>query len=181
MADELKQVPESLTTDRLVLRRPRPADAAAIFSGYAADPLVTRLLGWPRHRSIDDSRAFIAWCDDVWASRGAGPYLIVNGDDVIGSTGLDLETEWRAQTGYVLARAAWRRGYATEATTAMVELADAIRVIRLYALCHPDNPASARVLVKAGFNLEGVLRRYCPFPNSGADGPLDVQCWARVR
>jgi RimJ/RimL family protein N-acetyltransferase len=117
----------------------------------------------------------------VWASRRSGPYLIVNGDDVIGSTGLDVETTWRASTGYVLARAAWGSGYATEVATAMVALADAIGLIRLYALCHPDNAASARVLANAGFSLEGVLRRYCPFPNSGVDGPLDVDCWARVR
>jgi RimJ/RimL family protein N-acetyltransferase len=181
MTDQLKPAPESLTTARLLLRRPRSADAPTIFSGYAADPVVTRLLGWARHRSIDDSLAFIEWSDGVWASRRSGPYLIVNGGDVIGSTGLDVQTEWRAETGYVLARAAWGRGYATEVATAMVELADAMGLIRLYALCHPDNAASARVLMKAGFSLEGVLRRHCAFPNSGASGPLDVQCWARVR
>ena len=40
-------VPERLDTERLVLRRPRPADAQAIFARYSSDPEVTRLLGWP--------------------------------------------------------------------------------------------------------------------------------------
>jgi RimJ/RimL family protein N-acetyltransferase len=174
--------PESLTTARLRLRRPRASDAAAVFAAFAGDPEVTRLLSWPRHRSIDDTGAFLKWSDGVWADLSVGPYLVVDdADRVIGTTGLDLETPWRASTGYVLARAAWGRGYATEVTTAMWALAERLGLARLSALCHPENVASARVLAKAGFTREGVLRRHTVFPNAGFDGPQDVECWARVR
>lgn len=176
------QAPERLTTARLVLRRPRADDAAAILATYAGDPEVTRLLAWPRHRSIEDTRDFVAWSASVWDSRPAGPYLILeSGDRIVGSTGLDVETTHRAATGYVLSRQAWGRGLATEAVRAMVSLADSMGLVRLYALCHPDNTASARVLVKAGFAREGVLRRHTEFPNLGVDGPQDVDCWARVQ
>jgi RimJ/RimL family protein N-acetyltransferase len=62
----------------------------------------------------------------------------------------------------------------------MVRLADALGIRRLAALCHPDNRASARVLEKAGFQLEGVLRRHTIFPNLDPGNPSDVQSWARI-
>jgi ribosomal-protein-alanine N-acetyltransferase len=176
------RAPETLTTARLLLRRATAADATDIFARYAGDPEVTRYLGWSRHRTIDDTHAFVRWSDQVWSSAPAGPYLIFERERgrLCGSTGLDIETPYRAATGYVLACDAWGRGLATEATLAMAELADAIGVARLYALCHAKHAASGRVLHKAGFAREGVLRRHTVFPNLDADGPQDVECWARV-
>ena len=74
----------------------------------------------------------------------------------------------------------WGRGLATEAAVAMTRLADDLGMIRLHALCHPDNTASARVLAKAGFLREGVLRPHTCFPNIGLEEPQDVEIWARV-
>ena len=99
---------------------------------------------------------------------------------MLGTTGLDVETAWRAATGYVLRRDVWGRGLASEVAAAMVRLADELGLIRLHALCHPDNTASARVVAKAGFLREGVLRRHSCFPNIGREEPQDVEVWARV-
>jgi RimJ/RimL family protein N-acetyltransferase len=174
-------VRQTLTTERLLLRQPERADARAIFDGYANDVDVTRLLAWPRHRSLDDTVAFLGWSEQVWSTQGVGPYVVVDGTDaVIGTTGLDIETPFRAATGYVLARHVWGVGYATELATAMVGLAERLDVHRLYALCHPDNAASGRVLEKAGFDVEGVLRQHTVFPNLDPERPQNVQCWARI-
>jgi [ribosomal protein S5]-alanine N-acetyltransferase len=178
---EHRRAPGRLVTERLTLRRPRSTDAAAILQSYAGDPEVTRLLAWPRHRSIEDTLSFLTWSDQVWGSTLAGPYLILDREDrVLGTTGLDVETPWRAATGYVLRRDAWGCGLATEVTVAMTRLADDLGMIRVQALCHPDNTASARVLAKAGFLREGVLRRHTCFPNIGLDEPQDVEIWARI-
>src|SRR5262245_20672748 len=107
------RAPPTLYTDRLLLRRPVLADAEAIFS-YASDPEVTRYVGWPRHRASGDTQAFIAFSDDEWERDGVGPYLIMQGDRLVGGTGLDCESRSVASTGYVLARAAWGHGIATE-------------------------------------------------------------------
>ena len=62
--------------------------------------------------------------DQAWGSTPAGPYLILDREDrVLGTTGLDVETPWRAAAGYVLRRDAWGRGLATEVTVAMTRLA----------------------------------------------------------
>ena len=178
---ERLQAPERFVTERLTLRRPRSTDAGAILQSYAGDPDVTRLLAWPRHRSIEDTLSFVEWSDQVWGSSPAGPYLILDREDrVVGTTGLDVETTWRAATGYVLRRDAWGRGLGTEVAVAMTGLADDLGLTRLHALCHPDNVASARVLAKAGFIQEGVLRRHTHFPNMGVNEPQDVEIWARV-
>ena len=159
--------PERFGTNRLVLRKPTFADAEAVFIRYASDPEVTRYLGWPRHQSVDDTKAFLNFSDAEWSRWPAGPYLIEShsGHKLLGSTGLAFEAPSRAVTGYVLARDAWGKGYATEALTAIVEIAEGLGVIQLYALCHPDHPTSARVLEKCGFRLEKRLEQFAEFPN----------------
>lgn len=174
--------PERIQTARLELRRPAPGDCREIFDAYASDPEVTRYVGFPRHRSVDDTRAFLVFSDAEWAAWPAGPYLIHLRETgaLVGGTGLKFETPQRAATGYVLARRAWGRGYATEALGAMVEVARACGVRRLYALCHHLHRASARVLEKGGFTLEGTLRRYGEFPNLSPGEPSDCLCFSMI-
>ena len=174
--------PSTLTTERLLLRRPVDDDAPAVFQRYASNKAVTRYLGWPVHRGLDQTRAFLDYSEAHWQAWPAGPYLITARDSgaLLGSTGLAFETPHRAETGYVLARDAWGAGYATEALAAMVELAATLGVLRLYALCHTNNQASARVLEKCAFTLEGTLRSYSEFPNLEPGIPKDVLCYARV-
>ena len=169
---------ETLHTERLTLRRPRASDADAIFSRYASDPGVTRYVGWPRHTSVEATRAFLAFSDAEWQGWPASAYLIEGraGGILLGSTGLMFETPQRASTGYVLAADAWGKGHATEALAAMVDVARAAEVRRLYALCHHEHLASVRVLEKCGFALEGTRRRYAEFPNLATGEPQDILC-----
>lgn len=178
----MTRAPETIDTPRLALRRPHDADAEAIFTRYAADPEVTRYVGWPAHTSVDDTRAFLRFSEEHWERWPAGSYLAWSRADgtLLGSTGLLFETPLRAMTGYVFARDAWGRGYATEALAAMVEVARAAGVLRLFALCHADHRASARVLEKCGFSLEGTLRRYAEFPNLRPGEPQDTRCYATI-
>lgn len=158
-----------IETPRLLLRRPRPEDADAIFSQYASDSRVTRYMAWPTHRSIEDTLAFLAHCETQWLAGPAGPYQIVRRSDgrLIGGTGLDFESPARAETGYVLAVEAWGQGYATEALGAMVALAARLGVQQLTAGCHPEHAASIRVLEKQGFRLVERVARSSGFPNLG--------------
>jgi ribosomal-protein-alanine N-acetyltransferase len=176
------KAPESIETPRLLLRRPRAADASAIFERFASDREVTRFVGWPAHTSVDDARAFVEFSDAEWLRWPAGPYLVISRSDdtLLGSTGLAFETPYRASTGYVLARDSWGCGYATEALRAMVELARRTRVVRLYAICHIDHRASAHVLEKGGFTREAILGRFVEFPNLLPGDPCDVLCYATI-
>ena len=169
-----------LETSRLRLRTPRPTDAQSIFDRYASDPRVTRYLGWPTHRTIDDTRAFLTFCDAEWARWPIGPLLIESLADgtLLGSTGLGFETPQQASTGYVLAYDAWGFGYATEALRAVRDRAAELGLERVYALCHPAHRASARVLEKCGFLSEGTLPGFAQFPNLAPGVQADVLCYA---
>jgi len=175
-----RSAPNAVETPRLLLRRPRPSDADAIFARYSSDPEVTRYVGWPTHRAVEETQAFLDYSDDEWSRWPAGPYLILARDDrrLLGGTGISFETAQRAMTGYVLARDAWGRGVATEALSAMVGVAGNCGVRRLFALCHHEHGASARVLEKCDFAREGVLHAYAEFPNLAAGEPQDVLCYA---
>ena len=174
--------PERIETERLLIRRPTLADADAVFSRYSSDAEVTRFMGWSRHRSVDDTRAFLEFSEAEWRERPAGPYLIESRQEgrLLGSTGFGFETPYRAETGYVLARDAWGRGYATEAVRAMVALAPSLGIRRLQALCHPDNRPSWRVLEKCGFERENLLRSHSILPNLKPGEPCDVFCYVRL-
>jgi RimJ/RimL family protein N-acetyltransferase len=169
---------ERLETARLVLRRPVADDARAIFGGYASDPEVTRYLAWPRHISVEDARVFLGYSDAEWRQWGCGPYLVHAREDgrLLGSTGLAFESRYVASTGYVLARDAWGHGYATEVLREMVEVARGIGLRRVYAVCHVDHLASARVMEKGGLRREGVLQKHTIFPNLGPER-VDVLCY----
>jgi ribosomal-protein-alanine N-acetyltransferase len=65
-----------------------------------------------------------------------------------------------AEFGYWLGEPYWGRGIATAATRALVpEIMSRFGLIRLEARVFAWNPASMRVLEKAGFKREGVMRR----------------------
>jgi RimJ/RimL family protein N-acetyltransferase len=172
----MMKAPLRVDTARLMLVQPRSHDAVEIFERYASDPDVTRYLGWPRHRSIADTQAFLAFSASEWDCWPAGPYLIRSGTDgrLLGGTGLGFETREQAVTGYVLAKDAWGHGYATEALEAVMEVARGVGVVHLYALCHPEHHASWRVLEKCGFVRDGAWFQQAEFPNLAPGRLQDV-------
>jgi RimJ/RimL family protein N-acetyltransferase len=172
------KAPAEIRTDRLFLRKPAVADAEAIFERYAGDPRVGRYLAWPIHTTLDDTHLFLNFSAAQWAEWPAGPYLVFHDEGLIGSTGLAFETATRASTGYVFAVDAWGRGYATECTLAMKELAGDLGVRRLYAGVHPEHEPSARVLLKAGFRDDGLATACCEFPNLAPGVLKDVRLFA---
>lgn len=171
--------PERILTKRLLLRRPVSDDAGEIFRRYASDPVVTRYMSWPMHRTLKDTESFLAWSEAEWKSWPAGAYLVLTREDgrLVGSTGLEFHTPDETSTGYVFARNAWGLGYATESLRAMVELARSLEVRRLSAFCHIDHAASAHVLEKGGFRFTGIKRSAAEFPNLAPGQKCDVRTY----
>jgi len=176
------KAPLQFETDRLLFAAPTLVDAEAVFDRYASDPDVTRYLGWPRHQSVADTRSFLSFSAAEWQRWPAGPYLIRARTDrrLLGGTGLGFERPDEAITGYVLAKDAWGKGYATEALRAMVDLSRRLEVVRIYALCHPEHHASSRVLEKCGFTRNVSWAKREEFPNLAPGGLRDVVCYELV-
>jgi RimJ/RimL family protein N-acetyltransferase len=149
---------ESLVTKRLTLRRSRPADAELI-SAYRSDPKVQRHQGWERtdpesvRREIEematrDPGAPGGWVQFSVDERSSGELV---GD--VGVHALDDEPGV-IKIGYTIAPAFQRRGYATEAVSALVDYSFSrlgAEVVRAYA--DADNTPSIRVAEKVGMRL----------------------------
>ena len=175
------RAPARIDTHRLVLRRPTVEDAEAIFTAYARDPDVSRYTTWAPHQRVEDTRAFLRACEDGWARGTVFSWAITCRDDgrLIGTTDIRIEGH-RGEIGYVLARSAWRQGYATEAASAVVDWGLAQPGLhRVWAVCDVENAASARVMEKAGMTREACLRAWAVMP--AFPTPRDVWCYAAVK
>ncbi len=154
-----------LETTRLVLRPYQATDAAH----------VQRLAG---DRRIADTTANIPhpypdgaaerWIAELEPAFNAGKKItfavtLRNTGELIGTVGLhDISrTHARAQLGYWIAVDRWGKGYCTEAVNRLVRYAcDQFGITRIAAQCLARNPASARVMEKAGLRREGLLVRH---------------------
>ena len=176
--------PATFGTARLLARRPRADDGPAVFAAYASDPAVTRFLAWQAYDRVEPLNAFLRECLANW-EKGDGHLawlLCLKGTDTpIGSIGLTCEGGGRALFGYALGRKFWGHGFATEALTSAVDWALAQPAIfRAWAYCDVENPASVRVMEKAGLVREGVLRRWHLCPTLGPE-PRDCVVCAKVK
>jgi RimJ/RimL family protein N-acetyltransferase len=172
-------VPESIKTERLLLRKPDMDDAEAIFASYARDPEVTRYLTWRPHRHIGETRDFLQLCLNDWADGTGFGFVIQRRSDesLLGMIGISPDVQG-VSAGYVLARMHWGNGYMTEALTELRKLMLSMDgIYRFSAFCDVDNRGSARVLEKAGLKYEGRLRRYIVHPNI-SETPRDCYLYA---
>jgi RimJ/RimL family protein N-acetyltransferase len=156
-----------LSTDRLCLRTPTPADAAALYALYADAEVMHGLGKLP----VSDLEEVTAMIDDGlrgWRTDGVGPFVLETtaaGRQVVGLAGLmiydtrgwtpstwaDAEGHAQPELGWALARPHWGHGYATEAAAGILEWAHASRAIeRLVSLITPDNGRSQRVAERLG-------------------------------
>lgn len=102
------------------------------------------------------------WLEFVAAQSPETSLAIAVDGQAVGSIGLELRSDIHrrsAEIGYWLGREFWGRGIATEAVRAVSEFAFAqFDLCRLYAGVIEWNQASMRVLEKAGYQREGLLR-----------------------
>ena len=108
-----------IETDRLVLRTPRPADAAAIYQGINDFDVVRMLARAPWPYRPEDADAFVARCGAADPARDRPLAIEHRQHGVIGMTGFNSEEgEPFPDFGYWIARDHWGQGYATEAANA---------------------------------------------------------------
>jgi RimJ/RimL family protein N-acetyltransferase len=148
---------DRLVTERLVLRRSRPEDAETI-SAYRSDPDVHRYQGWER-TDADGIRAEI----ELMSSRSPGARggwvqlsVELEGEGLVGDVGVSaVESEpGVVKVGYTIAPAFQRRGYATEAVSALVAYAfDTLEAQVVRAWADAENVPSIRVAERVGMRL----------------------------
>ena len=168
--------PVTLTTERLSLRPPAPADAEQLHRLVNDWAVVRNLsrLPFPYPRTLTDE-----WIASTAAQREAGSayHLVITGDEdgaelVIGCIGLRLDlSPGVANLGYWVGRRYWGHGVATEAVGRAARWALAnLPVERIEAHVAADNPASSAVLRRVGLREVGTGRE--SFLARGGEHPV---------
>ena len=146
----------------VMLRPWRPEDAPSI-ARHADDPQVAANLRdvFPCPYQLSDAEEFIRLCRAAEPEQAIFRAIVVDGQ-AVGSVALTRGTDVcrrSAELGYWLGRALWGRGIMTKAVEEMCRTGfEAWDIVRIYAEPFAHNAGSRRVLEKAGFALEGVMR-----------------------
>lgn len=152
-----------LLTPRLLLRDFKSDDWPSVLA-YQQDQRYLRYYAWQRRTAGEVQRFVQMFIDQQFEEPRTRYQLAVclgESGELIGNAGLRRPAAWShdAEIGYELSPDHWGRGYATEAVGAMLRFGfQELRLHRIAAWTVADNVASARVLEKAGFTLEGRLR-----------------------
>lgn len=177
-------LPETITTERLLLRRPRQADAFAIFSRYGQDPAVSKYMVWRPLEALIDAETFIHQAIEDWEAGTRFAYIVElasNASGAIGMLDARLINTHTIDVGYVLGQAFWGRALMPEAlSTLAAEALSNDTIFRVQATCDVDNGPSIRTLEKSGFVREGRLERFVVHPNINSQ-PRPCYLYARCR
>jgi RimJ/RimL family protein N-acetyltransferase len=143
--------------DGFGIRSFEAADADAIVK-YADNRNVSRGLRdmFPYPYTLKDAHE---WLDLAMNQNPERNFAIASPEEVIGGIGVGLwegERRISGEVGYWLGEPFWGRGIATRAVVAFTRFAfDSYDLVRAFAEVFSNNPASARVLEKAGYRLVG--------------------------
>lgn len=149
-----------LHTQRLLLRNFTASDLEA-FLAYRNDPEVAKYQSWSLPYTREKGEDFIREMQDMHAPK-QGDWLqlalelketgALIGDVVFGVKQEDIR---QCSVGFTIASAHWKRGYATEAMTALLDyLFEDVDMHRLVADCDTENTGSWKTLEKLGFHRE---------------------------
>lgn len=151
----------ALLTPRLLLRPFTAADAPAV-QRLAGEAVVAEMtLNIPHPYEDGMAEAWIATHRAAWEAGTAVTFAITTlTGELRGTVSLQITpAHRRGELGYWIGQPYWGEGLATEAVIAVLRFAfDDLALNRVQASHLPRNPASGRVMEKAGMHREGLHR-----------------------
>ena len=167
--------PTTLGDDRIRLRRWSYDDLGCIEEA-GRDPVIPTSTTVPSPFSETEGRAFV---ERQWGRAASGEGISLAITDTKLGTAAGLVCLMHRQQPGVVGLGYWivaprrRHGLARRSVELLTRWALLqVSVDRIEALVEPDNRGSIRVLVTAGFHLEGILRGYFDFHEPRSDALL---------
>ena len=115
---------------------------------------------FPHPYTLQDAEAWLSLAATLDPETS---FCLATDHELIGGIGLELQEDvyrHSAELGYWLGEPFWGRGIASRAVRAFVQWGfDEFDLHRIFAFVFETNPASLRVLQKAGFSIEGRMRK----------------------
>ncbi|MBL7056052.1 GNAT family N-acetyltransferase [Candidatus Woesearchaeota archaeon] len=129
----------------------------------------------PHPYTRKDANKFIT---EIIKEKGETAFAIDIQGKVVGCVGLHNIKKHKAEIGYWLGEKYWGKGIVSVAVKLVTKYAfGKLKVSRVYAPIFKQNKASARVLEKNGYKLEGILRK-----DHVKDGKfIDLKMYAKVK
>ena len=152
---------QTITTERLVIRRFQQGDADAMFRNWCNDEQVSRYMSWEPHGTIKETERVLAEWVGAYVNSAYYHWGIEIGGELVGSIGAhNVNSTLRScEVGYALSRDWWNQGIMTEALLALIDYLFETGFNRVAAIHRVENPASGRVMEKAGMQFEGTIRQ----------------------
>ena len=152
-----------LETDRLILRKYELNDAIGMYNNWATDLLTNRYLSWDNHPNLDFTREIVKSWIEKYDNEDEYNWVVELKDtnELIGSISVvhyDKKNSI-AEIGYCYGSKFWGKGYASEALRKVIEyllLEEEIYIVEAKHIS--GNPASGKVMQKAGMKLDAILR-----------------------
>lgn len=152
----------TLETERLILRRFKIEDAKDMYNNWATDKECNKYLTWELHKNIDETKTIInKWIEEYetgsynWVVELKSTSELIGAISVVRAHKKDLNCE----VGYCYGAKYWGNGYASEVLKRVIDYLLYDCNFHLVEAHHiSGNPASGRVMQKAGMHREAVLR-----------------------
>jgi RimJ/RimL family protein N-acetyltransferase len=152
-----------LETQRLRLRQFVEADLDA-YARICADPESMQYIGPGTPLSRADAWRSMAQVLGHWQLRGYGLWAVEEKATgaFVGRIGLIYPEGWPAlEVGWLIDRARWGEGFATEGGRAAMQFAfDRLQLERISSVIRPQNAASIRVAEKLGMRPERTIELF---------------------
>lgn len=154
-----------LKSERLILRQFFKDDEPYIFKLHNDADVMKYISSNKGHYSHEECREFITRQIKYYASHpGLGIWAAVNKSkgEFIGWVALkDLDNSEYIEVGYRLLKEHWGKGYATDATKALINYGfNKLDLDKITAVALPENKASTNVMQKAGMKYVGIKKYY---------------------
>ncbi len=152
-----------LETKRLLLKMPSLESAPDLTKLLQDREVSINLSTVPYPYSLEDAQNFIKTSQENFFQKNAEQefgIFLKDQHQLIGMCGLQINTKNNHATlGYWLGKAYWGKGYATEMARRMVSYGfEDLKMHRIACAHFHTNPASGKVMQKAGFRYEGRRR-----------------------
>lgn len=165
----------TLETKRLILRRFVNSDASEVYNNWTSDMNLDKYVSWSIHKDISETTALInQWIEEYETNNYNWVVEKKETHELIGniSTIHISRKHHNCEIGYCYGSKYWNQGYATEALCAVINYLKNECLFHVVEAKHlSTNPASGRVMEKAGMSKEAILknRRYNSESNEYCD------------
>ena len=151
-----------IKSKKFILRPFKRGDENSLRENINNKKIYRNTLDIPYPYTLKDAKDWIS--RNLREMRRKKPTMInlvidINGE-VAGGIGLNKIEGHKAEIGYWLAEKYWGQGIMTQAVKLMTKFGfEKLKLKRIYAYVFSFNKASKRVLEKAGYKFEGILRK----------------------